>query len=88
GTKAHQIYGTGEIAECHRHRFEFNNQYREEFEQNGMRCSGINTDADLVEIIELTGKRWYIGVQFHPEYRSTVLNPHPLFISFVKACID
>ena len=75
------------IKERHRHRYEFNNQYREVFEQAGMKCVGINPAADLVEIVELPHHRWYIGTQFHPEYSSTVLHPHPLFMSFVKACI-
>ena len=72
--------------ERHRHRYEFNNAYKEEYEQAGMKCVGINPAADLVEIVEIPDKRWYIGTQFHPEYSSTVLHPHPLFISFIKAC--
>ena len=76
------------ITERHRHRYEFNNQYRDEYEAAGMKCVGINPDADLVEIVEIPEKRWYIGTQFHPEYSSTVLHPHPLFMSFIKACID
>jgi CTP synthase len=83
-TGVFKIYKTADIAERHRHRFEFNNRFREEFEHAGMICSGINTDADLVEIVELPANKWYIGTQFHPEYRSTVLNPHPLFIDFIK----
>ena len=71
----------------HRHRYEFNNRYREEYETAGMQCVGVNPDADLVEIVEIPSLRWYIGTQFHPEYSSTVLHPHPLFVSFVKACI-
>ena len=74
------------IRERHRHRYEFNNKYKEEYEKNGMKCVGINPAANLVEIVEIPEKRWYIGTQFHPEYSSTVLNPHPLFMSFVKAC--
>ncbi|MCR5270742.1 MAG: CTP synthase [Prevotella sp.] len=73
------------IQERHRHRYEFNNQYQEQYEAAGMKCVGINPDANLVEIVEIPEKRWYIGTQFHPEYTSTVLNPHPLFMSFVKA---
>ena len=72
--------------ERHRHRYEFNNAYKAEYEQAGMKCVGINPAADLVEIVEIPDKRWYIGTQFHPEYCSTVLHPHPLFISFIKAC--
>ena len=74
------------IRERHRHRYEFNNKYKKEYEQNGMQCVGINPAADLVEIVEIPEKKWYIGTQFHPEYSSTVLHPHPLFMSFVKAC--
>ena len=75
------------ISERHRHRYEFNNAYKEEYESNGMKCVGINPAANLVEIVEIPEKRWYIGTQFHPEYSSTVLHPHPLFMSFIKACI-
>ena len=76
------------IRERHRHRYEFNNKYKEEYEANGMKCVGINPAANLVEIVEIPEKRWYIGTQFHPEYSSTVLHPHPLFMSFVKACLE
>ena len=72
------------IKERHRHRYEFNNQYREEYESAGMKCVGINPSAHLVEIVEIPEKRWYIGTQFHPEYSSTVLHPHPLFMSFIR----
>ena len=75
------------IRERHRHRYEFNNAYKEEYEQKGMKCVGINPAADLVEIVEIPTLRWYIGTQFHPEYSSTVLHPHPLFMSFIKECI-
>ena len=78
------IYGETEISERHRHRYEFNNTYKEEYEKAGMACVGINPDSDLVEIVEIPEKRWYIGTQFHPEYSSTVLKPHPLFMDFVK----
>ena len=92
----HERLGAGEptdsgmalIRERHRHRYEFNNAYKEEYESNGMKCVGINPASNLVEIVEIPEKRWYIGTQFHPEYSSTVLHPHPLFMSFVKACID
>ncbi|MBO6124687.1 MAG: CTP synthase [Bacteroidaceae bacterium] len=76
------------VKERHRHRFEFNNKYRAEYEANGMKCVGINPAVDLVEIVEIPEKKWYIGTQFHPEYSSTVLHPHPLFMSFVKACLE
>ena len=75
------------ISERHRHRYEFNNAYKEQYEQKGMKCVGINPAADLVEIVEIPEKKWYIGTQFHPEYSSSVLHPHPLFMSFIKACI-
>ena len=80
--------GKTSVRERHRHRYEFNNVYREDYESAGMKCVGVNPDADLVEIVEIPSLRWYIGTQFHPEYASTVLQPHPLFMSFVKACID
>ena len=74
------------ISERHRHRYEFNNAYKEEYEAKGMKCVGVNPAANLVEIVEIPERRWYIGTQFHPEYSSTVLHPHPLFMSFVKTC--
>ena len=83
-TKAYKIYGTSEIHERHRHRYEFNNNFLKEFEKAGMVFSGCNPETDLVEIMEVPSHRWFVGVQFHPEYRSTVLNPHPLFVAFVK----
>jgi CTP synthase len=89
GSRVSEAYGNEtRIHERHRHRYEFNNRYQEEFEANGMKCVGINPTANLVEIVEIPDKRWYIGTQFHPEYSSTVLHPHPLFMSFIKACID
>lgn len=87
GSRVAAIYGTDVIEERHRHRFEFNNDYRDRFEAAGMRCTGENPDAHLVEVVEIPSKRWYIGTQFHPEYKSTVLNPHPLFVDFVRAAI-
>ena len=87
GSRVYEAYGKeGLIKERHRHRYEFNNKYQEEYEAKGMKCVGINPDANLVEIVEIPEKRWYIGTQFHPEYSSTVLNPHPLFMSFIKEC--
>ena len=87
GSRVYEAYGgTSLIRERHRHRYEFNNLYREEYETAGMKCVGVNPAADLVEIVEIPEKRWYIGTQFHPEYSSTVLRPHPLFMSFIKAC--
>ncbi|HDJ34659.1 MAG TPA: CTP synthase [Bacteroidetes bacterium] len=84
----YKAYGMKEISERHRHRYEFNNKYMEGFDRAGMKAVGINPDNDLVEIMELNGHPWFVGVQFHPEYRSTVENPHPLFVHFVKAALD
>ena len=88
GTKAWQAYGTDHVAERHRHRYEFNDRFLKDFESHGMIPVGINPDTGLVEIMELTDHPWFIGVQFHPEYRSTVLKPHPLFVHFVKAAME
>ncbi len=88
GTKTMEAYGIKEIMERHRHRYEFNNHYLDAFEKAGMIASGINPDTCLVEIMEIPAKKWFVGVQFHPEYSSTVLRPHPLFVSFVKASIS
>jgi len=87
-TKAFEIYGKQNISERHRHRYEFNNKYLELFESHGMTASGRNPDTNLVEIMEIPDHPWFIGVQFHPEYKSTVANPHPLFVNFVKAAND
>jgi len=88
GTKAWQIYKHKEITERHRHRYEFNNEYLADFEKAGMLASGINPEGGLVEIVEIKDHPWFVGVQFHPEYKSTVANPHPLFVNFVKAAIE
>ena len=88
GTKAMEVYHSKNISERHRHRYEFNNKYIQDFINAGMIPSGINTKDDLVEIIEIPSHPWFVGVQFHPEYKSTVANPHPLFIAFVKAAIE
>ena len=88
-SRAWKAYGEQALVrERHRHRYEFNNAFREEYEQAGMKCVGINPAANLVEIVEIPTLRWYIGTQFHPEYSSTVLHPHPLFMSFIKSCIE
>jgi CTP synthase len=84
-SKAFTIYNTQNISERHRHRYEFNNKFADDFTNNGMILSGINNQGKLIEIIELKDHPWFIGVQFHPEYKSTVANPHPLFVSFIKA---
>lgn len=83
----YQIYGKSQISERHRHRYEFNNDYLEQFERAGLRPTGINPDTGLVEIVELTNHPWFVGVQFHPELKSTVMNPHPLFVAFVRAAL-
>ena len=89
GSRVWKAYGEQAlIKERHRHRYEFNNVYQGEYEDHGMKCVGINPAANLVEIVEIPELKWYIGTQFHPEYSSTVLHPHPLFMSFIKACID
>ena len=88
GSKAYEAYGTEHIQERHRHRYEFNNAYKAEYEAAGMQCTGINPESDLVEIVEIPALKWFVGTQFHPEYSSTVLHPHPLFVAFVKAAIE
>lgn len=87
GTLAHQVYGTSEISERHRHRYEFNAKYLDELQNAGLIASGVNPDTNLVEIVEIKDHPFFIGVQYHPEYKSTVVNPHPLFVSFVKAVV-
>jgi CTP synthase len=84
---ARSVYGKSQISERHRHRYEFNNNYLKDFEAAGMIASGINPDNKLVEIVEIPNHPWFLGVQFHPEYKSTVDNPHPLFLAFIKAGI-
>ena len=84
GSRVREIYGKDSVRERHRHRYEFNNAFLEQFEKAGMRCTGRNPENNLVEIVELPGSKWFIGTQFHPEYSSTVLVPHPLFLDFVK----
>lgn len=87
-SKAGIAYGSSKVSERHRHRYEFNNTYREAMEKAGMSASGINPDSDLVEVVEIKDHPWFVGVQFHPELKSTVEVPHPLFVAFVKASID
>jgi CTP synthase len=88
GTKAASIYDTNLVKERHRHRFELNNNMRDALAEKGMIFSGRNPDKDLVEIIELPDHRWYVAVQFHPEYKTTVGSPHPLFDAFVEASTE
>lgn len=87
GSNAFKAYKTTLIKERHRHRYEFNNDYRELFEKSDLHATGINPDQNLVEIVELKKHPWFVGVQFHPELKSTVENPHPLFVDFVNACL-
>ncbi len=88
GSKSFEAYGTECIKERHRHRYEFNDKYLNDFKIAGMTEVGINPDTNLVEIVEIPEHKWFVGVQFHPEYRSTVVQPHPLFISFIKATLE
>ncbi len=88
GSRASAIYGKTKIRERHRHRYEFNNKYKKQFESSGMIASGINPKTKLVEIMELKDHPWFISVQYHPELQSTVLNPHPLFVKFIKGALE
>ncbi|HRO68515.1 MAG TPA: gamma-glutamyl-gamma-aminobutyrate hydrolase family protein, partial [Pseudobdellovibrionaceae bacterium] len=87
GSKAEQIYKASRIRERHRHRYEFNNKFKALFEKKGMAATGVCKERDLVEIIELPDHPWFVGVQFHPEFKSKPLSPHPLFTHFVKASL-
>jgi CTP synthase len=87
GSRAAEAYGSTHVKERHRHRFEFNNDYRERFEAAGMKCVGENPATHLVEVVELPDHRWFIGTQYHPEYSSTVLSPSPLFMDFIRAAV-
>ncbi|RZN81519.1 MAG: CTP synthase [Winogradskyella sp.] len=87
-TLAHKSYGHKEIKERHRHRFEFNNDYKAQIEAAGLKATGYNPETGLVEIVEIPTHNWFVGVQYHPEYKSTVANPHPLFVSFVAAALE
>ena len=87
-SNSYESYQKTSISERHRHRYEFNNDYKSLFEKNGLRATGINPQSSLVEIIELDNHPWFVGVQFHPEYKSTVAKPQPLFVSFVKAALN
>jgi CTP synthase len=87
-SKAYDAYKSELIRERHRHRYEFNNEYKKQFESKGMRCTGINPDTSLVEVVEIPELKWYLGTQFHPEYNSTVVSPNPLFMSFIKAAVE
>ena len=80
-------YGEEMISERHRHRYEFNNDYLEQFEAAGMKAVGVNPDTNLVEVVEIENHPWFVGTQYHPEYKSTVQRPHPLFVAFVAAAL-
>ncbi|MCQ2058473.1 MAG: CTP synthase [Bacteroidaceae bacterium] len=88
GSRTEKIFGKETVSGRHRHRYELNNAFVKDFEKAGMQCVGVNPETHLVEIVEIPGLRWYIGVQFHPEYESSVLNPHPLFLSFIKESLS
>ena len=86
-SKMSEAYNTDKISERHRHRYEFNNEYLKKFEDNGMKATGVNPKTGLIEAFEITSHPWFVGVQFHPEYKSTVDEPHPLFVAFIKAVL-
>ncbi|MEK7130661.1 MAG: CTP synthase, partial [Patescibacteria group bacterium] len=87
GTRAYAAYGTEQISERHRHRYELNNDFRDKLEKAGLIISGNYLKKNLAEIIELKDHPWFAAVQFHPEFQSHFLNPHPLFVDFIKACL-
>ena len=88
GSAVRDIYKAESIKERHRHRYEFNSKYKDQMEAAGMVATGLNPDTGLVEIVEIPSHPWFVGVQYHPEYKSTVANPHPLFVAFVKAALN
>ncbi|HIP32703.1 MAG TPA: CTP synthase [Crocinitomicaceae bacterium] len=88
GSNISTAYNTDLISERHRHRYEFNDKYLEQYEENGMKATGKNPESGLVEVVEIPNHPWFVGAQFHPEYKSTVANPHPLFVAFVKAAMN
>ena len=88
GSNAYKAYGKAHISERHRHRYEFNDVYKQQIEDAGMKITGVNPKTGLAEIVEIPTHKWFVGVQFHPELKSTVVVPHPLFVKFVKACME
>ncbi len=88
GSRIYEAYNTEAISERHRHRYEFNNDYLTQMEAAGMKATGINPKTGLVEVVEIPTHPWFVGVQYHPEYKSTVLNPHPLFVDFIQAALQ
>jgi CTP synthase len=87
GTKSREAYHANAVRERHRHRYEFNNTYRDVLTRAGLRIAGVNLKRNLVEIVEVAGHPWFVGVQFHPEFQSKPTRPHPLFAAFIKAAI-
>ena len=87
GTASARAYGTAHISERHRHRYEFNNAYRKELEEKGLVIAGVNPERNLVEIIEIKDHPFFVGVQFHPEFKSRPLSPHPLYLAFIRAAL-
>ena len=87
GSHVFEAYQSSDIKERHRHRYEYNNEYKEKLETAGLLTTGINSKTGLVEIVEAKDHPWFVGVQYHPEYKSTVSKPHPLFVAFVKAAL-
>jgi len=88
GTLSHKAYGTEMVSERHRHRYEFNNAYRNQLEEAGLILAGVNPKLDLVEIVEVPNHPWFVGVQYHPEFKTKPLEPHPLFRDFIAAAIE
>ena len=88
GSLAYKIYGKEAISERHRHRYEYNSNYVAQLQNAGLIASGVNPDTGLVEVVEIENHPFFIGVQYHPEYKSTVANPHPIFVSFVAAAVQ
>lgn len=88
GSKVHAAYGTDKVVERHRHRYEFNNAFVEEFANAGMMCTGVNPESGLIEVVEVPSLDWFVGVEFHPEYSSTVLHPSPLIMDFIKKIVE
>jgi CTP synthase len=88
GTLAEKIYGTSEISERHRHRYEVNQKYMPQWVEAGLQVAGMSPDGKFVEMVELPGHPWFLGCQFHPEYRSKPFDPHPLFVSYIGAALE
>jgi len=88
GGRAAEIYGKDVISERHRHRYEFNPEYLEQFQEKGLKAGGLSPDGNLVEMVEYQDHPWFIGCQFHPEFKSRPMDPHPLFVSYIRACVE